>query len=470
MTGARIRHIKCDETKPSCNRCQNDKRNCDGYQILPKSPPRKPQHWESACPSIPAALPLLPSFDDHLQRDLFASFVSCSADASSLYFGANFWARRVLQLSLSESSIRYALCSLSALRRLSLVPPTDPFLTSSKLRHYALQQYNQAVQCTQMLLRESSSGSDEKLIKGLVACALFVCYENFMGNYATANMHLQNGLQIIAKETRKHGHSTVPQDVVQVFKRLDIQAMTFGDAKVPYLVESCKDHIDLLTAPPRSMGSVEDSLDIILRLCRWMFWRQANSDTCPVSPEDLLSAKKVLRRWNQEMDQYFKTPTIKANGKFPHPIALLKMYQIIMTIIISTAEHALETLHDTYAHKYEEVIALAESLLLNGRASLSGASSNRFFCFDIGVIFPLFYAAIKLRKPQVRRRAVELLGSMRHQEGAWKSTSAAKVAQFVIDVEEEGMSSDDYHIPELARVHLVNTTADVERERFVSAV
>jgi hypothetical protein len=58
---------------------------------------------------------------------------------------------------------------------------------------------------------------------------------------------------------------------------------------------------------------------------------------------------------------------------------------------------------------------------------------------------------------------VELLGSMHHQEGAWKSTSAAKVAQFVIDVEEERMSKDDCYIPEIARVHLVNITADLER-------
>jgi hypothetical protein len=59
---------------------------------------------------------------------------------------------------------------------------------------------------------------------------------------------------------------------------------------------------------------------------------------------------------------------------------------------------------------------------------------------------------------------------MRHQEGAWKSRSAAKVAQFVIDVEEEGMSKDGY-IPETSRVHLVNTRANVERgEIYVSCV
>lgn len=406
---------------------------------------------------------MLPAFDDPLQRELFASFVSCTTDATSLYFGANFWARRVLQLSLSEASIRYALCSLSALHRISMVLPADSDFDTSKLRRYALLQYNQAVKRTQILLDESCDGSEEKLVKGLVTCILFVCYENFIGNYGTSYMHLQNGLQIITKECRKQCGLTIPKDIIQVFKRLDVQAITFGDAKVPYPDNLCKEHIDFLTAPPTGFGSIEDSLDVVLHLCRWMFRREAYSNTCPVAHEDLVSASKALACWNLGMDKYFSAPNARRNGQLEHPIALLKMYQIIMTIIIVTGAQGQETLHDAYSHKYGEVLALAEGLLLDGRVSLSAASSNRFFCFDIGVIFPLFWVAIKLRQPKPRRRAVKLLGSMHHQEGAWKSTSAAKVAQFVIDVEEEGMSKDDCYIPEIARVHLVNTTADLEK-------
>lgn len=459
----RVRHLKCDETRPICLRCQKDGHKCDGYSTFQNSPPGDTTSRKLPCPAISNALPTLPVFDDLLQRELFASFVSCTTDATSLYFGANFWARRVLQLSLSEASIRYALCSLSALHRTSTLLPTDLDLSAAKLRHYALLQYNSAVKYTQTLLEESLDGSEEKLVKGLVACILFVCYENFIGNYKVSYMHLQNGLRIITKESLRQRRLAIPKDIVQVFKRLDVQAITFGDTRVPYSDDLCKEHIDLLTAPSTGFDSIEDSLDIVLHLCRWMFRREAYSTTCPVPSEDLMSANKALERWNLEMDRYLLAPNVTTNGQLQHPIALLKMYQIIMTIIIVTGVHGQETLHDTYAHKYEEVLALAEGLLHDGRASLSAAPSNRFFSFDIGVIFPLFWVAIKLRRPQPRRRAVELLASMRHQEGAWKSSSAAKVAQFVIDVEEEGMWKDTYHVPELARVHLVNTTADVER-------
>lgn len=92
--------------------------------------------------SPPSTLPALPNFDDPRQKEFFAFFVSCASNASSLYLGANFWARRVLQLSLSEASIRYALCSLSALHRMTTVEAyTNPGSTAAELRSYALQQY-----------------------------------------------------------------------------------------------------------------------------------------------------------------------------------------------------------------------------------------------------------------------------------------------------------------------------------------
>jgi cholestenol delta-isomerase len=303
-------------------------------------------------------------------------------------------ARRVVQLSLDEAAIRYALCSLSVLNRVSIMSPADPNYTASKLRSYALQQYNHAIRCTQTLLAESSDGSADKLIKGLVACVLFVCYENFTGNHQVAHMHLQNGLKIITRECRKQHNSNIPKDIVQVFKRLGIQAITIGDSKIPYPDHLSKEHIELLKNPPTAFGSIEDSIDLVLHLCRRLFHRAAYSESysepCPISAEDLAFANKALERWNLEIQIYFSPPNTTIMAQLPRSIALLKIYQIIMTIIIPTGIHGQETLHDAYLDKYEEVIRLCGELLLDAKGSVSGPSCNRFFCFDIGFIFPLF--------------------------------------------------------------------------------
>jgi hypothetical protein len=136
------------------------------------------------------------------------------------------------------------------------------------------------------------------------------------------------------------------------------------------------------------------------------------------------------------------------------------MYRIIMDIIIAVGVHRKETLHDDYLHSYKHVLALGESLVRDS----SSASRNQFFCFDIGIIFPLFWVAIKCRDPATRRRSLKLLFSLHHQEGAWKSITAAKAAEFVIGLEEEGLESvvSQWQVPEEKRVHLVNATADAE--------
>jgi hypothetical protein len=212
---ARVRHVKCDETKPGCIRCQKSGRKCDRYTRTQDTPlPRKNTH----SPSPPTALPALPNFDNCRQREFFAFFVSCVSNGSSLYIGGEFWARHVLQLSISEAAVRYDLCSLSALRRMTTVSAlASASSTATGLRSYALEQYNHAIKCTQTLLVESSDGSQDRLVKVLVACALFVCYENFTGTSRTAQMHLQNGLRIIAKERSEQRHSRIPKDIIQLF-------------------------------------------------------------------------------------------------------------------------------------------------------------------------------------------------------------------------------------------------------------
>lgn len=324
-----------------------------------------------------------------------------------------------------------------------------------------------AVRYTQTLLVESSDGSDDKFVKGLVACALFVCYENFTGNAHIAHMHLRNGLHIIAKERRKLRPSTIPKDITQVFKRLDLQALTFRDSKVDiveaYPGDLYEEPLELTTTPSTGMSFIENSMEVVLHLCKWLFRMAAHAETCPIPPSDLNSANKILEQWNLDIENFLAAPNnTKSREELQRPIALLKIYQIIMGAILVTGVHGRETLHDEHLEKYKQVLRLTESLVFDGPSSFS---STNFFCFDVGVIFPLFWVATKCRDSPTRWRAVKILASMNHQEGTWKSTVAAKVAEFVIGVEEEGlpMGVGQEQVPESSRVHLVNTIGDAER-------
>ena len=94
--------------------------------------------------------------------------------------------------------------------------------------------------------------------------------------------------------------------------------------------------------------------------------------------------------------------------------------------------------------------------------------ARRFFLLDNGVIFSLYWAALKSRDGLLRRRAVSLL-EQSSQEGVWIGPIQAAIARRVIEIEEE-QPYEQYppperikraeEIPEYIRVHVVGTDID----------
>jgi hypothetical protein len=107
-------------------------------------------------------------------------------------------------------------------------------------------------------------------------------------------------------------------------------------------------------------------MDIVLHLCRWLFREATVSDSCPVPPEDVKSATAILEQGNLEIEHFLTAQNEKTKGQSQRPVALFRMYQIIICIILATQIHCRETLHDNYLHIYKQVLALGESLLLDG--------------------------------------------------------------------------------------------------------
>ncbi len=217
----------------------------------------------------------LPAFDDAQQLQTFEFFIKCTCSTSPVYYGSDFWSNRLLQLSLSEPAIRYALCSLGSLHRsVKTATANGSRAINDEFQTFSLHQYTNAISHTQVLLAESSTGSEDVIIKGLVACILFVCYENLLANYTVAQMHLQNGLKILARYAPiiEEGSAlcvSIPQDIADVLSRLDLQAMSFAEARAPYPYHSWPDSLKFPTYP-LSLTSVSDALSYLIKLVRWV--------------------------------------------------------------------------------------------------------------------------------------------------------------------------------------------------------
>lgn len=95
--------------------------------------------------------------------------------------------------------------------------------------------------------------------------------------------------------------------------------------------------------------------------------------------------------------------------------------------------------------------------------------SRPLFILDSGLIFSLFWTALKCRDGLVRRRAISLLESS-HQEGVWIGPIQANIAKRIVEIE-EGQPYEQYppfeqlkqaeDVPEYMRVH--NVTTDINK-------
>ena len=62
------------------------------------------------------------------------------------------------------------------------------------------------------------------------------------------------------------------------------------------------------------------------------------------------------------------------------------------------------------------------------------------FALDLGIVPPLFVVATKCRDRKLRREAIRLLLSSPRREGMWDSILSGRVAQWIMEIEEEGLS------------------------------
>jgi hypothetical protein len=89
---------------------------------------------------------------------------------------------------------------------------------------------------------------------------------------------------------------------------------------------------------------------------------------------------------------------------------------------------------DAYIDGFKDIVRL-------GSSYLATTSSNDAFSYEMRIIPPLYYTALKCRDPSVRREALSLLSSSSPREGLWDSRIAVKVAERAIQIEEREMGT-----------------------------
>ncbi|TRX88016.1 hypothetical protein FHL15_011071 [Xylaria flabelliformis] len=200
----KIRHKKCDESRPACVRCSSTGRRCDFSQEHHLQDDPSPIQ---SIQSIPVLLLLrhpAPNLDltsrfESIQSLEFEFFTLICAPEYGIFFETPFWESLVLQSAVREPCIYHAALAISTLTRNHYFPTShwyDPTTGARSAAGYSMMQYNLAIRY--LNARLSSSVPNRNLTKLTVLTAIvfinleFLCQDQVSSSRGSwIAMHLR---------------------------------------------------------------------------------------------------------------------------------------------------------------------------------------------------------------------------------------------------------------------------------------
>lgn len=448
----RVRHVKCDEAKPICVRCEKTGRFCEGFGYS-----KLLRNHQSHCADYLSHVSsgTLQTRDEYRHFEYFchhALLHLTGFDSQS-----RFWNETVLQFSEASPAVLHAVLALSALYE-QLDGSSKGMLAPDKL---ALQHYNRSIKCLRL------APSSHPVEFALTCCILFIAFESARDDYKMALFHLQNGLKIIkdwrAKEVNSSKDHQIREGISEIFRRLDMQATTFLNSRQPYLAATVDvETLDNNFGPPMSFSnlrSAQISLEKIeIRLFYILTTRSSTLhlpwtrfNNYATSRQVLLQGTKVrFTQWKKAFDDFSEYEANNMNERDLKLLLLLELhYQTTSLMLDLKGDTSCVSSFDAQCTKINE---LSKNLIL--------ASSNPKLTFlvDTGIIAPLYFAATTTSCVCIRQQSIDLLRSISWKEGLWDSKIVMQIAEHLLMVEESGLVriAVSGGVPELADMFLVS--------------
>lgn len=446
--------MKCDETKPSCDRCRSTGRSCDGY-----APPSFSRRDLLAASHRSASGPIIrtlctdPAFSTDAERRQFDFFRSCTVPATNSLFGSVFWNRIVLQLAHREPAIKYAVSALSAVHQLATLQERDSTCHHLQQNH-AHSSYTRAVSQAQKLL---SATSKEDLRTVLVLCVLFTCYENVRNEWRWAQTHLKSGLAILSYHWGKDSRGTEIAPIADVLRRQHLAALILSDTRMPYEHEKVDFPQATNLHPSHDLDMFRDSLMNMLSYLlhiNGQYFRDFWTGSSPIMPnleKHLRRAKLELRAWRIAFEQAIASRTLPRDQ---HAIAFIWLYYHVTNILVEAGSNNDEMRWDAFEHEFAMMIEHA-TRFVEYESKDTGLSGQKTLSFEMGLIMPLSLLGSRCRSPSLRTKSLKILGSKERREGFWSSTGAMEVQKALMNIEEDGLGEihSAAEIPGEKRVH-----------------
>ncbi|KAK3986397.1 hypothetical protein QBC44DRAFT_311387 [Cladorrhinum sp. PSN332] len=451
----KTRHVKCDERKPTCFRCEKAGMACAGYvsNLEPRMSRRAARSAEQLRSGPRPLLMIRPAVapNTYAEKDIVYyglvrfSFVNDLAG----YLHADFWSRILLCDSLQDECVQHAILAIGALSQAMLLGYTSqehrgtPVLNSH--HRCAIHHQNQAISLCLERTRESQDGLPARTL--LTLTLLLVAYEFLQGDMETADGLMTSGIRLLqdsltmlrdqAARRGLHVSTNTPileqddlelqEDMEYILPLLSVMGGQPPNA-VPYAHPS-----NLTTDSPDAQFPVVGQESTVKFMYLWgrfhsqciTFITQAMqrtfASTNTSTPQDNLQQEQArlfvhLRQWHGIIAEY--SAAVKPEDlRTRKALRLISLQYYTDLVYLAWSLDTTDTACDAFEMEFRSILHITDEFLLDPEPL-----STIGFTFSGGsVAGPLILVATKCRNRDIRLKAVQTLKSMSWRDGAWDS-------------------------------------------------
>ncbi|CAJ0554966.1 Ff.00g134790.m01.CDS01 [Fusarium sp. VM40] len=437
----KARRIKCDEAKPTCQRCISSKRECGGYpRDIVQNSSLKALSSSSSSPSSSdslSGLSIISSASTPMitlaftPQQLSSPFVAlaCNVLVSSprrarTDIEQNLWSHIVPQLAHSIPSVRAAVEAFGSSYNEYVLKVDTPCPGLETTKRYA-----QALRLVQYDLATLQYGP----LPAIVACLFLACAEALQQRLNKSHLHLLGAFSLLLSGAGSKALATIDIESVSfLFQKLDLHVATYGVCNPPHFPPLSPIMTDsIISLPP------DRSLYKILHSCyhftaRAHQYKYTNRRIMP--PELLIEQGRQIGTMKQWLS--CNTVSLPYDVESDESLLVLRTQCLAALIHASTILDPRETSYDFYGPDFEEIVTTIEVLLMRKHSQQdSQHDSLPSFIPEMGILHPLYLTAKKYRNSYWRRKALQLIRKC-GREGPWCAETESSIVEAVIKTEE----------------------------------
>lgn len=431
------RRVKCDEKRPVCQRCVNGGRKCEGYEnplVFVLLEGANQERTYSTAPKMtnfldkPTTLTLGHFSDDSARRSVQFFQERTIVTLARGVSGGDFWGGALLQAAHSKSPVANLVIALSSVHE-SYDRPGD-----NKLRIQALQHCSVAAS---RLAKEKLVGTDTILL----SCLLFIAYEYFQGDVKQSLVHIGNGMNIIEAwnqgQCPDQKNGTVTEESAKLVNERIAPIFKFMKQVFGALIAKREPTPEKESPQNKTFATPNEAMDHLDEIYRAIGGLQ-NDSLPPATHKSTTTARdveKLLVEWDAGTGgDFWKADP---QGVKSRKLLQFKIHRRVVALLLKVLAPGRDIVDDSHSSAFDEILKLYEESIPQGQEVR--AIENNFLHFELGLIPPLFFTATRCREPLIRRRAIDVLHSIRRTENLWDSCWAAQVARDILLLEETSL-------------------------------